>query len=1145
MLRIRLLGALELEADGRKIEPPSGRPARGLLSWLALHPGMYARSRVAGALWPDVLDATARASLRGALTALRAALGPAASAVVATRDQIGLAPEVWVDTVELDELIACGRFAEAVELHRGDLLPGLDQDWVVEAREERRARLAETLARLADAEEERGDVEAAVRRTRELVAIDPLSEEAQRGLMRRLSATGDRAAALSSFERFRERLRTELAIAPAAATRELAERIRRGEVERSVAAAEPPPIPPPLASRHRSAFVGRRRELERLWGRWRVATRGERQLVMVSGEPGIGKSRLAAELARAVHAQGAAVIFGRCSQEPLLPYQPFAEALRALLPPSLPERLRELDRLTPGQASGSDRADLGMERAARFRLFEAVRAALSEAAQQRPLLLVLEDLHWADKPTLLLLAHLAGSPEPARVLVVITYRETEVRWAHALAEALAELRRERVGTRIPLGGLDHDEVAALVGAWTGAEVPSGVAGEIHRRTEGNPFFVEELLSHVEESGAELASAGVPQGVKEVIERRVERLDEGTRSALAAASVLGRRFDVHLLERVVEAAAPSAIADALDEAETAGLVRAEPDRPGRYAFSHALVREALYERLAGARRGHLHARAGAALEEVYGARPERVGEIAHHLFEAGAPALATRGIDYAQRAAALALEQLAYEDAALHLERALRALDLVERPDERACCDLLLSLGDARMRAGDRAGGRSAFAAAAETARKLGSPQRVARAALGFGGLGVTILSVDEQTVALLEDALARLARDSGNEALRARLLSRLAVELYYGPERERSEELGAEALELARRAGDARALAYALNARHVSLWRADRLEERLAIAREMAELARRTGDRESELQARNWLITDLFEAGAIAELDAEIDRYEELARDARLAGFEWYAPLWRASVAGLRGELSAVDPLLERAVSLGRRAGDPNVELADQVRLGVHCMRGDFEAAYAHYAPMAAPKIGRSPASLSFRVGAAWFAARTGRDTEAREHLDRLADHGLDRLPFDVNWLESVGILGETCALLGDRDRAAQLYELLLPYRGRVEAVGGRALVSWGVADRHLGVIAAALGRFGEAERHFEAALSSGERLGFRPWAAWTLFHYAQMLRERGAPGDAERTRTLLSAAAELARELSLDGLAELSAAASQDAARA
>lgn len=432
-----------------------------------------------------------------------------------------------------------------------------------------------------------------------------------------------------------------------------------------------------------------------------------------------------------------------------------------------------------------------------------------------------------------------------------------------------------------------------------------------------------------------------------------------------------------------------------------------------------------------------------------------------------------------------------------------------------------------MRAGERADGRAAFAEAANAARTLGRPDLLGRAALGFGGLGVTILAVDEATVALLEEALAAGQVEA---PLRARLLARLAVELYYGPSRERSEALGSEAVELARRSGDEGALTYALNARHVSLWRPDRLEERLSIAREMVALAERTGDREGELQARNWLVADLFEAGAMDDMDAAIDGYEALAGQLRLAAYGWYVPLWRAALAALRGELAA-EPQLRQAARVAALAGDPNVELADQVRLGIDCMRGDFEAASRRFVPLAESKIGRSPASLSFRCGLAFFAAGSGREAQAREHLDHIRSEGLDRLPFDVNWLETVGVLGETCATLGDAELVAQLYELLLPYDGRIEPIAGRALASWGSVARHLGVMAAAVSRFEDSERHFEAALRENERLGFRPWLAWTRCQYAEMLRARDAPGDRRRAGDLLMAAAQLATELGLGGL--------------
>jgi tetratricopeptide (TPR) repeat protein len=880
---------------------------------------------------------------------------------------------------------------------------------------------------------------------------------------------------------------------------------------------------------HRSAFVGRRGELALLRRHWQLAKGGERQLVVVLGEPGVGKSRLAAELARAAHAQGAAVLLGRCTEEPLLPYQAFAEALRAHVPPPA-EPAGELARLVPGLADLAGAGPAATESdGARFWLFEAVADLLAALSEERPLLLVLEDLHWADKPTLLLLLHLLRAPEPLRLLVVGTYRETELGWSDPLAGALAELRRERTGTRLRLEGLDEGQTTAVVSAWVGNEAPAALAAEVHRRTEGNPFFVEEVLSDLTESGAELAEVGVPEGVKEVVGQRLGRLGEQTRRTLVAASVLGPRFDLHVLAAVLEELSADQLADALDEAASAGVVREEAERAGRFAFSHALVRETLYGQLAGARRTALHGRAAEALERLYGERPERVGEIAHHLFEAAAPPFAERAIDYAVRAADLASAQLAYEDAALQLERALRALELLERADDARRCELLLSLGDARLRAGERADGRAAFAGAARAARALGRADLLARAALGFGGLGVTILEVDEATVALLEEALAALGDEDG--PLRARLLGRLAVELYYGPSRERSEALGAGALAVARRSGDRRALAYALNARHVSLWRPDGLDERLGIAREMVALAERAGDPEGALQGRNWLVTDLFEAGEMAQLDEAIDAYEDLAKRFRLRAYEWYAPLWRGGLASLRGEFADAEPMLREAVRIGTLAGDRNVELADQVRLGIVAMRADFEAMYRSFVPIAQPKIGSSPASLSFRCGMAFVAAGSGREAEARDHLEHIAAHGLDRMPFDVNWLETVGTLGEACAMLGDADRAAQLYRLLLPYEGRLEAVAGRALASWGAVDRHLGVMAAAMSRWDDAERHFQAALRVNERLGFRPWLAWTRHQYAQMLGAADAPRNRERAGELLSGAADLASELGLDGL--------------
>ncbi len=338
MLRVRLLGDLTVEVDGNPVDQPASRRARALLGLLALDRRMHSRSTLAARFWPDVLDESARTSLRGALSALRRALGPGSERyLIANRDKVGLATEelVWTDVAEFDRLVAREEFEEALELASGDLLAGLDDDWVLQRRDEQRDRVAGVLARLAVRAESGHDLHAAIGFTRRQVTLDPLGEEPQRELMRRLAAAGDHAAAIRTYQRFSRRLRDELRIAPSQATRELAETLRHGtataEPSSVVSAASPTgrriPLPPSFLIEETTALVGRDATLDELAAHWHDARDGHRRIAMLIGEPGIGKTRLAAEFCRAAHADGAAVLLGRCYEESLVPYQPFVEAL--------------------------------------------------------------------------------------------------------------------------------------------------------------------------------------------------------------------------------------------------------------------------------------------------------------------------------------------------------------------------------------------------------------------------------------------------------------------------------------------------------------------------------------------------------------------------------------------------------------------------------------------------------------------------------------------------------------------------------------------------------------------------------------------------------------------------------------------------
>jgi DNA-binding SARP family transcriptional activator len=1072
MLRVRVLGDFAVEGG----DVPAGRRARALLAYLALHPGPHPRAALAARFWPDVLDESARTSLRGALADVRRALGP--DALAATRESAGLAGEPWTDAAEFERLVGAGRDAEALALCRGELLPGFGDDWIVAARDAHREAQGAALARLAAAA---GDPEEAARLLRARVALDPLSEDAHRDLMAHLAAAGDRAAALAVYQRLAERLRAELQIAPSAATRGLAASLRT----------ERPPLPRALdPGRARSPFVGRAGPLARLR---HVVAGGERQLLAISGDPGIGKTRLLAELARAAHADGATVLYGRSPEDPVAPYQPFAEALRPLATV-----------LDEAPAASGDAAG------ARLRLFEAVAAALAQAPGD-PVLLALDDLHWADLPSLRLLAHVLRDTRPARLVVVGTYRESELGRSHPLARVLADLRRDRLVVRVPLGGLDHAAASGLIVDWVGAAAGAGLTSAVQAETGGNPFFIEEVLRHLLESGAieagrwDLRELGVPESVREVIGRRLDRLGDAAVDVLETASVIGPEFDLALLEAACTAPRDT-ILDALEAATGASLIRS--DRAGGWAFTHALIREALLDGLSVLRRTRLHARVAEALASLPDPRP---AELAHHGVEAAVLVGIERAADWARAAGDSALARLAYEEAAEHYGHALQVL-------ERDEPGLLIARADALVRAG-AAGADEAAARAVDATR--GDPAAFARAVLTSCGLGVSIVGLDRRRVALLEEALAGLEEPG----LRARLLARLAIALYYAPDRDRSGPLSAEAVAVARTAGDPDALLAALNARHVALWHPSGLEERFGVAGETIALALQAGRPEAELQGRNWRCVDLWESGDLDGFLAEVAEHERLADALRLPAFQWYAPMWRAAVAALQGRRADAETLRLEAAAIADRAGDPNGTLfAHMIRLSLVLQARDFhdaemieftEHAVEHYA-----------AGMAYAAGIAWLYAAQGREADARAMLDRIAADDYAALAWDANWLSALGELAEATALLGDRERAAVLYERLLPYADR-RLVAGRAVYDQCSAQFALGLYATTLGRSEDAAAHFEAAMASDLALGARPALIQTRARYAELLAGRG---DVDRAAELAAAAAADARALGIPG---------------
>jgi tetratricopeptide (TPR) repeat protein len=912
------------------------------------------------------------------------------------------------------------------------------------------------------------------------------------------------------------------------------------------------PLPSELAARPvgPGLFVGRNGERERLRRVWRRAVQGERQLALVAGEPGIGKTRLAAELACELHCEDAVVLWGRSFEEALVPYQPFVQALRHYVTSCDPDELRSrlppdaapLARLLPELALRSPEAVRGAggeDEGERYRLFEAIASLLSQIAADAPLLLVLDDMQWADQGTLLLLKSIALDPRPAPLLVLATYRDSEVARSHALACVLADVGRDREVELIELGGLADAEVATLGDALLGFGIPAETAHSLWSETRGNPFFLEEVVRQLAELGgtadpehfraarATIAGLGVPRRVKELVVRRLERLPPPALRALSVASVVGTEFPLDLLAHVLEEREEQLVS-LLDAAVEARLLVESPARIGDYEFSHALIQQALYEEQTANRRAALHARIGEALELLH---PEAAAALAHH-FSAAGPRSVEKVVTYGRAAGVQALELLAYEDAAREFTRVLAALQTVTPHDLGSRAELLVLLGAAQSRAGDATEASASFAEAAGIARQVGAATTLARAALGygggagFGGVWTKLAQVDETLVGFLEDALATVPAE--DLQLRIRLLSRLAEALYWAPDGTRMLALSEQALALARELGDPAALAHALDGRHVALWEPANLEELRQIAEEMLQLGEQAGDLELQLEAYAWLITDALESDPIDVVDRYIAAHARLAEELRQPYHLWYTEVTRAMRAHLDGRFDETAPRIEKAWGHGQTAHAATARqtsLVQQTLLKLNTGELDELVDGLEQAATESPL----PA---WQAVLALAYAGVDRREEALALVEAFAENGFAGVRRDCVWTTTLGLLARVVGRFDAREYAPPLYRLLLPYADR-NCVAGGAILCLGPISRFLGMLARVAGDHERALQHLRQALARSRALGSRSLIARTQFEIAQTLLARGADGDAERADELLQEVEAAAGEVGMPRFAE------------
>ncbi len=901
------------------------------------------------------------------------------------------------------------------------------------------------------------------------------------------------------------------------------------------AAASSIPMPPLLTDVGR-VFVGRDAEVERLGQLWKEAVAGERRVALLAGEPGVGKTRLAAELAAQVYEQGAIVLAGRCDEDLGVPYQPFVEGLRHYVDHAPEVRLGryggELVRLVPELAErGSDlappiRSDPETER---YRLFDAVAAWLASADE--PLLLVLDDLGWAAKPTLLLLRHIVRSPI-RHLLVLGTYRDTELTHDHPLVEVIADLRREAGVERFSLSGLDDLGVAAILEQTAGRaldEAGVALARAIYEETEGNPFFVREVLRHLAETGAVEQREGgwatvvaveqlsIPEGVRDVVGRRLSRLSSDTNQALRVAAVVGSEFEVGVAQAAV-GLGEEALLTALEEAAGARLVTEASST--RYRFSHALVRATLYDSLTAARQVALHRRVAEAIEAVHeGALDDHLPALAHHWARASTPAAdAARAVDYARRAGDRALSQLANDEAAAYYQQALELLSALSGPfDEPRRLELLLALGEAQRRAGEPAH-RENLLLAGRLAQARGDSMALARAALAhYRGLWSATGAVDAERVEVLEAALQSAYR--GPSQVRARLLANLASELQFSRDWARIRALSDEALAVARQLADPATLAHVVHARCSAIWNASTSAERLSNTGDVLAVADQVDDPAALVLTLLFRYLAAMELGDVDEANRCLDRVIAGSIELGQPVLRWLAATIHAGRVLLGGRIAEAESLAIEAREIGRAASQPDARLFfGTQRFQIRFEQGQLAKVIPRLEE--AVELGgtfQTQALLSLAY------CEIDNDAGARRAFEPLAA-SLAHLPLDVEWLFIVTTSAAVCAYLGDERTAASLVEMLVPYGARLVSQG----VVWtGSVAHYLGVLGTIL-HSASAESDFAVAQATHERVGAPCWLARTRLEWARMLLTRRQAGDGDRARQLLGQALATARELGL-----------------
>ncbi len=919
------------------------------------------------------------------------------------------------------------------------------------------------------------------------------------------------------------------------------------------------PLPSRLGTRNlvNVNVVGREPELSLLAdAAKRVSACEGREVVLVSGEAGQGKTTLVAEAARSAIGNGACVLFGHCEEELATPYQLFVEAfahyaghadedrLRGLvelhgsewgrLVPTLAERIPDLP---PSKATDPD--------SERYLLFAAAAGLLTDISQDHPVLLVFDDLQWADSGSLALLRHVTATEHPMRVLVLGTFRDSELPQSPELRDTLGLLWRHQGVSRVELGGLDRSGVLALMEGVAGHPLDAigvGLAEAVFRETDGNPFFVTEVLRHLRDIGAihqdvagrwvasgTLDKMALPASVRDVIGGRVVRLGPDAERVLSTAAIIGRDFDLDVLGRATRIPT-DALLDILDSAAASSLVSEADDAPGRYSFGHALFQHTLYENLRPARRARLHEVVAMALEDFCGDRPgTRVGELARHWINAPAGNLA-KAVRYSHEAADAALRSLAPEAALRNYATALELCAGDGDADPVLLLDLAIGLGTAQRQTGDPSF-RSTLLDAARRAASLGDVDRLVAACLANDrGLYSAVGATDGEKVEALELALGLLPPAHPDRAL---VLATLCSELAHGSTLDRRRALAEAAIDIAEASGDDVVVVKVLNHLHLPLQVPSMLEWTEARATEGLVRAERIGDPVLTFWAAQWRAESAARTGDLDEMDRCIAIHGAMAEQLNQPVFAWGHAFVRSLRAQIAGDTDVAEQHASEALDIGTKGGQPD---ASTIFGGQYNIISGQRGTQSELVPLIEKLAAETP-----DIPRAFFLSVMAKAHVEGDRRDRAADlleefaAGGYELPLDQLWLTGMVDFAEAAFECADPAHAAALFKQLEPWADQLPATGGSAL---GPVSHYLGGLTTVLGRYDEADAYFARSAAMCDRMGARFFAARTDLLWARMLLQRDAPDDVEKARALLTSAHEVAAGQSY-GVVERRAAAS------